>query len=234
MKRHRQVAAFILAGGASSRMGGHKALLEFAGVPLIVKMVHLLKPLVHEVALVGPPERYAGLGFHAIRDQSSYYREGQSQGPLVGIASALSMTQSEWNLILACDLPYLSAGWIDWLLSRTARSNAQVVLPKTPRGIEPLAAVYRRECAQSIDASLGRGLRKVSDALGDLRVELVHAHEWREFDPDGRVLRNMNTPADYQEARNWWEVRGPDSEDRIAPGQPVRRRKCRAVSRRGE
>jgi molybdopterin-guanine dinucleotide biosynthesis protein A len=112
-------------------------------------------------------------------------------------------------------LPYLSGAWIDWLLSAATESRAEVVMPQTRRGVEPLAAVYRRECVSAIDASLGRGLRKVSDAVSDLRVKLIPSREWRTLDPDNRVLTNMNTPADYAEARKWWETKGRDSR---APG----------------
>ncbi|HXM93903.1 MAG TPA: molybdenum cofactor guanylyltransferase [Candidatus Dormibacteraeota bacterium] len=201
MKYHGQVAAFILAGGNSSRMGRDKGLLDFAGVPLIVKTVRLLEQLVCEVVVVGSPDRYVRLGLRVIRDREISRSDELNLGPLVGIASALHVTETPWNLILACDLPYLSGAWIDWLLSRATQSSAQVVMPQTTHGVEPLAAVYRRECVSAIDASLAHGFRKVSDALRDLRVELIHSREWRKFDPHGRVLTNMNTLADYAEAR---------------------------------
>jgi molybdopterin-guanine dinucleotide biosynthesis protein A len=75
-------------------------------------------------------------------------------GPLAGIATALAVTQSRWNLIVACDLPYLSAEWLDWLLSRARRSRGDAVVPRTEHGIEPLAAVYRRESGELIATAL--------------------------------------------------------------------------------
>jgi molybdenum cofactor guanylyltransferase len=160
MKSYDQVAAFILAGGVSSRKGQNKAILEFAGVPLIVETVRVLDPLVRGVTVVGSPEHYVGLGLRAISDQNF-----GGQGPLVGIASALRTTQQPWNFLVACDLPYLSAAWVDWLLSRATKSSTQVVLPQSQRGVEPLAAVYRRECIGAIDTALARGVRGVSEAL---------------------------------------------------------------------
>lgn len=209
MKRYRQVAAFILAGGVSSRMGREKGLLEFGGEPLIVRTARLIEPLVTEVAVVGPPERYAILGLHTIGDRNVTEREGQEavRAPLVGIATALTATRAPWNLILACDLPYLTAEWLDWLLARAINSDRQIVVPRTSGGLEPLAAVYRMECAAPIVAALERGVRKVTDAMADFRMELLLESDWNKLDPEGRVLRNMNAPADYEEAKKWLQTR---------------------------
>jgi molybdopterin-guanine dinucleotide biosynthesis protein A len=209
MGRYDQISAFILSGGISSRMGKEKGLLEFGGEPLILRTAHLLEPLVAAVTVVGSPKRYTGLGLRAIadRDFGSPNLNGGVQGPLVGIASALAETGTIWNLILACDLPYLTAEWLDWLLARAMNSGSQIVMPRTSGGLEPLAAIYLRECAAPIIASLARGVRKVTDAMEEFRIEFVSEHDWSGVDPHGRMLRNMNTQADYEEARKWLEAK---------------------------
>ncbi len=209
MKRYDQVSAFILSGGASSRMGKAKGLLEFGGQLLILRIARMLEPLVSAVTAVGSAERYAGLGLHVIEDQQfgSSEEGSRTAGPLAGIASALTATRTDWNLILACDLPYLTAEWVDWLLARATVSTQQIIMPHTAGGLEPLAAVYRRECAEPIIAALYRGVRKVTDATEQFGIEFVAERDWRHIDPDGRVLRNMNAPEDYEEARRWLEAR---------------------------
>jgi molybdenum cofactor guanylyltransferase len=229
MKRYSQVAAFILAGGASSRMGRDKGLMEFLGVPLIVRTARLIEPLVATVTIVGPPERYGAFGLRVIADRDTAEKEsgGHTQGPLAGIAGALASTFAPWNLILASDLPYLTRDWLNWLLARIAESQSQILVPRTRRGLEPLAAVYRRECATPIAQALSRGVRKVTNALAELQVQIVEESEWRKIDPDGRVLTNMNTPADYDEARAWWEAAAPRQSKKAKPG-----RKRQAAPRR--
>ena len=186
-------------------MGRDKGLLDFGGVPLVLHTARLIEPLVAEVTVIGSPRRYTKLGLHAIADDVRVQsRTGSSgYGPLAGIATALSATRSPWNLILACDLPYLSAEWIDWLLSRALCSRGKAIVPRTERGIEPLAAVYRRECGATVAAALARGVRKVSDVIEELRVDHVYPREWRRIDPHGLILKNMNAPGDYEEARTW-------------------------------
>ncbi len=169
----------------------------------------MLEPLVSAATAVGSAERYAGLGLHVIEDQQfgSSEEGSRTAGPLAGIASALTATRTDWNLILACDLPYLTAEWVDWLLARATVSTQQIIMPHTAGGLEPLAAVYRRECAEPIIAALYRGVRKVTDATEQFGIEFVTERDWRHIDPDGRVLRNMNAPEDYEEARRWLEAR---------------------------
>ena len=126
--------------------------------------------------------------------------------PLVGIVTALHATNMPWNLILACDLPYLTADWVDWLLARAMASRAQIVIPRNTRGLEPLAAVYRRECAAPLMDALGRGVRKVTDAIAECQMDELPESDWSKHDPVGRVLKNVNTPAEYEAARKALEI----------------------------
>lgn len=189
------VAAFILTGGASTRMGADKALLEIGGEPLLVRTANLLAPLVSAVTVVGSPERYAHLGVRVIADDEP------GLGPLGGIATALKRTSASWNLVVACDLPYLTSAWLEYLLRRALASAADAVMPQSDRGDEPLCAVYHRRCAAPIAAALARGVRKVTDGLAGCAVERVTPAEWKPFASGGSLFKNMNTPEDYAAAR---------------------------------
>jgi molybdenum cofactor guanylyltransferase len=206
MKRHLEVSAFILAGGVSSRMGRDKALLPFGNEPLIRIIARLLEAFVRDVTVIGPPERYGHLRVRVLPDRLITAKTGESlQTPLLGIATALSASGAPWNLILACDLPYLTPEWVDWLLGRAERSSAQILIPRTLNGIEPLAAVYRRECLTQILEGLGKEMRSVKDAISRLQIEVCDEAGWASLDPNHRVLKNMNTAEDYQEAKKWLE-----------------------------
>jgi molybdopterin-guanine dinucleotide biosynthesis protein A len=218
-------------------MGRDKALLDFGGVPLIQHTARLLGPLVDKVTIVGSSKRYEALGLRAIADGGAETRRRAHQrppGPLTGIVTALATTRSQWNLIVACDLPYLSAEWLDWLLSRALRSRGEAVVPRTERGIEPLAAVYRRECAEPITAALAEGVQKVSDAVERLRVEFVEPREWRHCDPRGLVLRNMNGPRDYEDARKWWASTRSNRIEHVRKPPRARMPKERSAPRRNK
>src|SRR3974390_1851757 len=169
---HRDVAAFILAGGASSRMGKPKGLLRIDGEPLLLRTARLVGPLVSSVTVIGPANPYRRLGLSTTPDRiPGFPRVGAFQGPLAGIVTALSVSKSRWNLILACDLPYLSRDWVESLLRRARRSKAQAFLPCTEGGLEPLAAVYRLDACEKLAEAFQEGVRKMTDALKRIPVE---------------------------------------------------------------
>lgn len=197
------VAAFILSGGASSRMGCDKALLPVSGVPLLLRAMRLLQPLVAELTIVGKPDVHSRFGLPVVPDD----RPGI--GPLGGIATALRISTAPWNLIVGCDLPYLVAPFLESLIRRALASAADALLPESARGPEPLCAMYNRRCLPSIEGALDRGEFKVTRALSHCGVEMLPEAEWKQFDSGGRLFKNMNSPADYEEARAFLERVSP-------------------------
>jgi molybdenum cofactor guanylyltransferase len=190
-----QIGGFILAGGESSRMGRDKALLELNGEALIVRAARLVESVAGTCAVVGDSVRLEGLALRVIAD------DFPGAGPLGGIATALRTSGTEWNLMIACDLPYLTREWLDYLVARADRSDTDIVLPRNERGAEPLCAIYRVICLPAIRAALDAGTRKVTDGLAGIPTAFVEPSEWKEFDSDGLLFKNMNSPADYEEAK---------------------------------
>jgi len=217
-KKVNDSVAFILAGGASSRMGRAKALLEISGEPMIMRTARLLESVTGSAtAVIGRFEgrgdmkgfedrRAAGpgatlksqnptLGLRVIED------DVPGAGPLEAIATALRVSDAPWNLIVACDLPYLTREWLEFLVARAGESQADAVIPMNARGAEPLCAVYHKCGEPLIRTALERGVRKVTEGLKYLRVEAIPLAEWKAFDSNELLLKNMNSPEDYEEAK---------------------------------
>jgi len=195
MRTKEKVAGFVLAGGASSRMGQDKAVLRIAGEALIVRTARLVESAAGEATIIGNAEAFLAMGLRAVSD------DWPSAGPLGGIATALGVSKSPWNLIVACDLPYLTKGWLNYVIARALTSQADAVMPMNARGAEPLCAMYHKRCEQAFRVELERGTRKVTDAMQAVLVEMIAPLEWKAFDSEGLLFKNMNTPADYDEAR---------------------------------
>ena len=192
-----QFAGFILAGGRSSRMGRDKATLEIDGVTMLDRAIDLLQSIGVSVTVVGLPAEFErrALQVPVIAD------EWPGMGPLGGIATALRQTPATWDLVIACDLPYLTAEWLRFLLQRTKASSADAIVPRSERGPEPLCAVYHRRAESAIGEALRQGKRKVSEVVATLNTEYVEPGDWKAFDSDGLLFKNMNQPADYEEAK---------------------------------
>ena len=194
-KAQEQIAGFILAGGESSRMGQDKAQLEIAGEPLILRTARLVKAVSsYDAVIIGSGARY-------LCDLDVVPDDWPGKGPLGGIATALRRSTADWNLILACDLPYLTQEWLAHLIERGRASSADALIPMNDRGAEPLCAMYHRRAAAQIRAALERGTRKVNEGLAGLRIERLERAEWKAFDSQGKLFKNMNSPADYEEVR---------------------------------
>jgi molybdenum cofactor guanylyltransferase len=190
-----QIAGFILAGGESTRMGRDKAALELGGEPMLERTARLLASVAGPPAVIGNFSGHDSFGLRVFGD------DWPGAGPLGGISTALRVSSAPWNLVVACDLPYLTKAWLDFLVARALVSQGDAVIPANMRGAEPLCAVYHKRCEAAIRAALERGTRKVTDGLKDLLVELIDPFEWKGFDSDGLLFKNMNSPEDYQEAR---------------------------------
>ncbi len=201
MEPFKQVAGFVLAGGESSRMGRDKALLELGGVPLVVRAARLVGEVAGPVTVIARAagsDGYDRLGFPVVGD------DFPGVGPLGGIATALRHSAHSWNLVIGCDLPYLTRSWLAHLIERATPLPADALLPASEHGLEPLCAMYHRNCAPAISAALASGMRKITTALAGLHVETIPLDVWKGFDSDGRLFKNMNTPADYEEARAYF------------------------------
>jgi molybdenum cofactor guanylyltransferase len=199
------IAGFVLAGGGSTRFGKDKALVEVGGKPMLVRMCELLRTVASEVTVIADPEKYTGFSLRCIADR------WPGAGPLGGIITALedagARKQSpEWNLIVSCDMPFLTREWLAYLAGSALKSSSQVELPESAHGPEPLCACYRTDAGPALRAAFERGVRKITEALKQVRTEVLDEAHWKRFDSAGRLFWNMNTLADYQEARRILEV----------------------------
>lgn len=193
-------SAIILVGGKSSRMGQPKALLPFAGEPLVVHTVRTVMRLFADVVLVAAPEQeLPPLPVTLVRDDVAY------QGPVGGIYYGLRAARTDVCFVTACDAPFLDLSLISYLITQI--TDYDVVVPFWQERLQPLHAVYRRSVAPLLHAQLERGELRPIFLYQKVRTREVSAEEIRRFDPEGLSFRNMNSPEDYQSALAIWQER---------------------------
>ncbi len=185
-----EVAGFVLAGGLSSRMGRDKALLEMEGVPLVQRIAGQVSNAAGTCTIIGHLDRYLHLGYPVVPDRLP------GLGPLGGIVTALESTSATWNLIVACDMPLVTGEFLGLLVGSAMEADGDVFLPVSGLDrLEPLCAVYRRECALKLAGALDSGVRKVRQALDGLRVV-----RWEV--PQNHLFTNLNTVQDWDRIQN--------------------------------
>jgi molybdopterin-guanine dinucleotide biosynthesis protein A len=188
------VTAVILAGGQSSRMGSNKALLPYRGGRFIESIHRQLSGLFDEFLLVtNTPEQYAFLGCRMVPDLFP------GMGALAGLHAGLHASHTQHIFAVACDMPYLNDTLIKALQAR--RHLADVVIPESAQGLEPLHAIYGKACLTPMEQSLSSERRRIVSFFPQVRVHTFSSDHVATIDQDFASFSNINTPADYFELR---------------------------------
>jgi len=184
-----QASGFVLAGGASKRMGRDKALLPYAGTTLVEHVAKTVREAVgpvalHPVIVIGDPDRLPRLDLPVFPD------ELPGCGPAGGIYTALRITQTDWNVLVACDMPAITADILCELLRRADATERNCVAAIGTNGQpEPLCAAYHRRCLPALTRALRDKRLRMRDfvkEIGAVWVQVANA-----------ALANVNTPDEW-------------------------------------
>ena len=184
-----QLQAFILAGGQSRRMGTDKSRLAFADQTFSERIATTLEQVSDAVTLVGA--RYVHPKYRTVAD---IYKEW---GALGGLHAALAAGERDWAIVVACDLPFVTAQLFAYLSS--LREKYDAVVPLQPDGRpQPIAPRYpivpsRPPAAELIES----GRRRPLDLLELVNTRWVPFNELRNLDQAEKFFVNINTPDDY-------------------------------------
>jgi molybdopterin-guanine dinucleotide biosynthesis protein A len=186
----------VQAGGESRRMGRDKALMPFLGRPLIQRVVDRLSPIADEIIVTtNNPADYRFLGLPLFPDLKP------GRGALGGLYTALSSATCEAVAVVACDMPFASPKLIEAASKLLLKEEADVVIPDSGGGLEPLHAVYRREtCIPAIKAAIEADLWKLISWFPQVKVHVLQPDEVKTYDPSGLAFWNLNTPEEFAEA----------------------------------
>ncbi len=188
------LTGIILAGGASRRMGVHKALLPWGGGALIDHIVRTLRAVADEVLIVAKdPTLFAGRDARVVADRLP------ETHPAVGLMTGLRAAAHEVSFVCGCDMPWLDPAVIRRL--RAALGDAEAAVPRGPAGLEPLHAIYTRRCLPRLERGWRAGQRTLQELLDGLSLQIVTPQALASRAAWQRSLANLNTPADYDRIR---------------------------------
>jgi molybdopterin-guanine dinucleotide biosynthesis protein A len=201
--------AAILAGGQARRLGGRdKSALRVGADSILDRQLAVLRTLTPHILIVGSAFADASADKSAVAKGSA--DNGRTNvrvvedriagaGALGGLYTALIDAPTEQVLVIACDMPFISAPFLTALARLGA--GVEAAIPRDRHGPHPLCASYQRRVAPRLKTRIDAGMLRIADALRELEVRDIGPDELTPFDPDGRLLLNVNTPADYERAR---------------------------------
>ncbi len=194
LERISGVSGVILAGGESRRMGSDKSLLPIHGARFIDHVYARLAALFDEVIIVtNSPELYKEIDCRKVPDIYS------AQGALAGIHSGLKHARNPAVFVAGCDMPFVSPQLIRSICEQA--ELADLILPVSSSGHEPLHALYHKSCLPAMEQVLDAGRKRILSFFDQVRVAEIPARELRQIDPQERSFRNINTPEEYFQLR---------------------------------
>ncbi len=178
-----EITGILLAGGKSSRMGKEKGLVEFRGKPLIQYGIDLLNSITDRIIISSGNTDYIPFGYEIIPDEVS------GQGPAAGLAAVLKSSETPWNIVIACDLPFLEKEFIEELL--LSAPSYQAVVPVHNGNMEPLAALYHKDLGKIFAEAVENGNLALRQILHSCHVKYFEANPITEKYPN--LFLNLNS-----------------------------------------
>ena len=183
----------VLAGGRAQRLGGHdKTRLRLGRESLLSRTLGILNSFCAET-LISSNALQQHPGGRIVPDLK------KDQGPLVAIYSCLLAARNPYLLIVAGDMPFIAAPALTKLWQD--KEGFDVIIPETPDGLQPLAAIYKQSCIPAIAAQLKEKNFKIRRFFDDVRVNVIICSDFPDIYPDNTFL-NINSPDDLQKARS--------------------------------
>ena len=196
------VTGIVLAGGKSRRLGRNKAIEPIGGKPLIWRVIGLLSCITDQtVVVVNEKEAVSVLPMpDATKVALDIY---PNSGALGGIFTGLSVAESKWSVVVACDMPFLSLTLIEHMLTLT--DGYDVVVPVLQDRLEPIHALYSKACLPHMERQLQSRRLKIVDFFADVKVNYLTQEEVEKKDPQHLSFFNVNTREDLDRARALFE-----------------------------
>ncbi len=192
------ISCIVLAGGKGLRLGQDKALEIIGNGSLLERVVFHLSFFNSDILVVTAlKQSYPQLGgYPKLKVVTDIYL---NKGPLGGIYTGLKASNSFYNLVVACDMPFLNQALLHYMVQISA--GFDLVVPRLGDMVEPLHAVYSKGCLTPIESLLKQGNLGVRQLFTLVRLRYVEAEEINRFDPKHLSFFNINSQADLEKAR---------------------------------
>lgn len=193
------ITSIVLAGGKGTRLGKDKLLELVGGRPLLQRVVDSLGPISKRILVVNAQGQKCPSLQATQTEVTTVPDIYPGRGALGGIYTGISASDSRRSLVVAADMPFLNPDLLQHLVS--VATDFDVVMPRINGQIEPLHAVYSRDCLPSIREQIESSQLQIRVFLDKVRVRYIEEAEIDRFDPRRLSFYNVNTPDDLTKAQ---------------------------------
>jgi molybdopterin-guanine dinucleotide biosynthesis protein A len=183
----KDITAAVLIGGKSRRFGRDKVVEQFDGVMLVERVISVLSPLFQEIILVGHVRQEIA-GYRTVPDIIP------GCGPLGGIYTALVSSKNPYSFVFAADMPNLNMEFIRHMAG--LKEKADIIIPRLPKGMEPLHAIYSKAAIPAVEALLEKGKLKILNLIEQMNTEYIGHLSINAFGDPLKLFSNINTLSD--------------------------------------
>jgi molybdenum cofactor guanylyltransferase len=190
MIQKNNITGIVLAGGKSSRIGSDKGFLTLNDSTFMTHIIKAVKPFVDDIIIVSNNSDYDIFSLKRVEDII------EDAGPLAGLYSGLNESETEYNLVLSCDVPLINSAVLNKLIEGFD-ADKDVIQLKSKSKTMPLIALYKKHCMHQCLDLLQKGERRLRTAVEQLKTKTI------QLDPDlDQYVRNINTLSELKELRS--------------------------------
>ncbi len=190
-----KITGIVLAGGKSRRMGTEKGLLKFGGKHLIEHAIAVLEKVCGQIIIIENSDTYDFLGYDVIADIIP------NSGPMVGIYTGLMNSKTELNLVLSCDMPFISEETLKYLVSNI--KDFDVVVPwHGEQKLEPMCALYHKNTIPVFEQFIQSDNYKIQDVYSQLKTNKLFISADLDF-YKSHLFDNLNSKEEFEKASQY-------------------------------
>jgi molybdopterin-guanine dinucleotide biosynthesis protein A len=185
--------AIVLAGGNSIRYGSNKALIKIEGKYLIEKVILPLRKVADKIYVVGNE-----------RTDYSFLKKVEvlqdiipNKGPLGGLYTGLKFSDTEYNLLVATDMPNLTIDYYNFMMDQL--QDYDILLGKYNGYLEPMGGIYSQRCQTFIKESIKNHRLSIKSIYNKLRLKIIEETQLQKIGDPGKLFFNINYQHDLKE-----------------------------------
>jgi molybdopterin-guanine dinucleotide biosynthesis protein A len=186
LESKKKITGIILSGGKSIRMGENKAFIQIEGVPIVKRIYDLFTELFQEVIIV-TNQKHLFSNF----DSKIYSDLIPGKGALGGLYTGIFFSSFQHSFCVACDMPFIKKSLVQYLIEHI--DEADVIVPRTKDGLQPLHAIYSKNCIDPMKRMIEEGKSKIIDIYNQVHVKIIDEKDFICFDPGRESFINVNT-----------------------------------------